>query len=85
MNPAGNPSSNPMGAINPIGASPPPLPVQLPASFIRAAFGPALLMVIGLLFVMEYAGGPRVEQTWPALIITAGLLKLGEFVGARGV
>lgn len=50
---------------------------------VRALFGPILLMVLGVLFVIEYSGGPRFGQTWPALIIAAGLLKLGEFLGAR--
>ena len=50
---------------------------------MRALFGPILLMVVGVLFVVEYSGGPRFGQTWPALIIVAGLLKLGEFLGVR--
>ena len=71
---------------SPTGASgPAPFPSPPPISLTRAAFGPVLLIVIGLLFVIEYAGGPRVDQTWPALIITAGLLKLAEYMGNRGV
>ncbi len=85
-----NPSDAPGGSMglgtSPMGTpGPAPLPLSPPISLTRAAFGPVLLIVIGLLFVIEYAGGPRVGQTWPALIITAGLLKLAEYMRNREV
>ena len=75
---------------NPFPAQPPPVPPEFSGpqggpniGFMRAVFGPVMLLVVGVLFVLDYAGGPNVGQTWPAFIIAAGLLKLGEFLGAR--
>lgn len=52
-------------------------------TLVRAVFGPVLLLIIGLMFVVDYSGGPSIGKTWPVLVIAAGLLKLGEFTGAR--
>ena len=52
-------------------------------TLVRALFGPVMLLLIGLMFVVDYSGGPSIGKTWPVLIIAAGLLKLGEFTGAR--
>jgi hypothetical protein len=60
-----------------------PLPPPVPYSFVRAVFGPVMLLMIGILFAIDYGGGASVTLTWPALIIVAGLLKLAEFMGAR--
>ena len=77
---------------SPYSTQPPPLSPNLTrapggpnAAFMRALFGPIMLLVVGILFAVDYAGGPSAGQTWPALIIVAGLLKLGEFMGARNV
>ena len=64
-------------------AMPAPALKQASTSFVRAIFGPMMLLVAGILFAIDYSGGPNVGRTWPVLIIAAGLLKLGEFVGAR--
>jgi hypothetical protein len=45
---------------------------------IRAARGPLLLIVLGLLFVAEYWGQLPFYRTWPALLIVYGLLLLLE-------
>jgi hypothetical protein len=63
--------------------TPPALPKQSSMALVRAMFGPLMLLVTGILFAIDYAGGPGVVRTWPVLIIAAGLLKLGEFAGAR--
>ena len=52
---------------------------------VRALFAPILFIVTGILFLIEYSGGPRFGQTWPALIIAAGVLKLAEFGGTRQI
>ncbi len=44
----------------------------------RAITGPALLVLTGALFLTDYAGSYRVEQTWPLLLIAAGIGKVAE-------
>jgi len=39
----------------------------------KALTVPLLLISSGTLFLVDYAGGPGVEQTWPVLLIIAGL------------
>lgn len=59
-------------------ASNPSLPPLL-----TALRGPALMILLGVLFAVEYAGGPNFGRTWPALLILAGLFKLIEYMGAQ--
>ncbi len=44
----------------------------------RAITGPVLLILTGVLFLADYSGGYRVGQTWPLLLIAAGLGKVAE-------
>lgn len=52
------------------------------ALFFQAIRGPVLLIVIGSLFATQQAGGARVSQTWPLVLIVYGLLRLLERVYA---
>ena len=54
-------------------------------SLLSVLQGPVLMIVLGALFAIEYAGGPSFSRTWPVLIILAGLFKLIEYKGARSV
>lgn len=48
------------------------------SELMRAIRGPILLIVLGLLFVVDYFGPFPFYQTWPVLLIVYGLLKLAE-------
>lgn len=50
--------------------------------FVRAARGPVLLIVVGILFALDQAGQWGFERTWPVLFIVYGVLKLIERVMA---
>jgi hypothetical protein len=50
---------------------------------ISAVRGPILLIGLGILFAMDHAGGRSFSQTWPALIVLFGVLKLLERVIRR--
>ena len=50
------------------------------AEVTRAARGPVLLIVLGLLFVGDYFGPFPFYKTWPVLLIAYGALKLLERV-----
>jgi hypothetical protein len=52
------------------------------AEIARAVTGPALLILTGTLFLADYSGGYRVGQTWPLLLIAAGLGKVGEHLAS---
>lgn len=45
--------------------------------------GPSLLMLTGVLFLWDYAGGYTVSQTWPLLLIVLGLGKVAERILSR--
>ncbi len=47
-------------------------------AFVQAIRGPILLIALGVLFIVDHAGGLPFHQTWPVLIILFGLLKLLE-------
>jgi hypothetical protein len=47
-------------------------------SLLSAIRGPVLLITLGVLFAIDYAGGVSVSRTWPALLIVVGLFKLAE-------
>lgn len=52
-------------------------------ALVRAVRGPIVLIVLGTLFAMGYAGGPQFSRTWPILIIVIGVMKLLERTLAR--
>jgi hypothetical protein len=58
--------------------------VESPA-FVRAIRGPLMLITLGGLFAMDYAGGWPVHRTWPLLLIVFGILKLAERMAPRRV
>lgn len=45
--------------------------------------GPLLLILTGLLFLWDYAGGYTVGQTWPLLLILLGAGKVAERIFSR--
>ena len=52
-------------------------------SLLTATRGPVLLITLGVLFAIDYAGGISVGRTWPALLIVVGLFKLAEHMAAK--
>lgn len=44
-----------------------------PRETVRAVAIPLLLITLGALFLLDYAGGPSVRQTWPVLLIVWGV------------
>ena len=53
-------------------------------NLVAAIRGPILLITLGTLVAIDYAGGYRFALTWPILIIVFGILKLGEKLGPHG-
>jgi len=53
------------------------------ASLLTALRGPVLLITLGTLFAIDYAGGVSVGRTWPALLIVVGLFKLAEHMAVK--
>jgi hypothetical protein len=47
-------------------------------SFVQAIRGPIMLIVLGSLVAIDYAGIYGFWRTWPVLIIVFGILKLME-------
>jgi len=52
-------------------------------SLLRAIRGPVLLVTFGALFLIDHSGGMGFGRTWPVLLIVLGLLRLGEYMGAK--
>ena len=52
-------------------------------SLLAALRGPVLVMTLGALFAIDYAGGFSVGRTWPALLIVLGLFKLAEHAAVK--
>ena len=48
----------------------------------RAVTGPLLLILTGALFLVDYSGGYPFGQTWPLLLIAAGLGKVVEHLAS---
>lgn len=48
------------------------------ANLLQASRGPILLITVGVLMVIDYNTPFSFGQTWPALIIVFGILKLAE-------
>jgi hypothetical protein len=53
------------------------------APLLRAIRGPVLVVVTGILFLIDHAGGSRFGNTWPVLLIVLGMLRLAEYWGAK--
>lgn len=53
------------------------------SAFIQAVRGPILLITLGSLVAIDYAGIYGFWRTWPVLIIVFGLLKLLERATAK--
>lgn len=47
-------------------------------SLVRAIRGPILLITVGTLFSIDHFGPYSFSNTWPALLIIVGVLKLFE-------
>jgi hypothetical protein len=52
-------------------------------SLVQAIRGPIMLITLGSLVAIDYAGVYGFWRTWPILIIVFGLLKLLERAGAK--
>jgi hypothetical protein len=52
-------------------------------SLLRAIRGPVLLVTLGTLFLIDHSGGMGFRRTWPVLLIVLGILRLGEYLGAK--
>jgi Domain of unknown function (DUF5668) len=52
-------------------------------SLLRAIRGPVLLVTLGALFLIDHSGGISFGRTWPVLLIVLGILRLGEYMGAK--
>ncbi len=53
------------------------------SSFVQAIRGPIMLITLGALVAIDYAGIYGFWRTWPILIIVFGVLKLLERAGAK--
>lgn len=52
------------------------------APFVAAIRGPVIMIVLGVLFALDYSAGIGFGKTWPILLIVAGLLHLIGRAGA---
>jgi hypothetical protein len=52
-------------------------------SFVQAIRGPIMLITLGTLVAIDYAGVYGFWRTWPILIIVFGVLKLLERAAAK--
>lgn len=48
------------------------------SNIFAAIRGPILLIAVGVLFAIDHAGIFGIRQSWPVLLVLAGLLKLFE-------
>ena len=55
------------------------------SNFLQAIRGPILLITLGSLVAIDYAGVYGFWRTWPILIIVFGVLKLLERASAKPV
>ena len=53
------------------------------SSFLQAVRGPIMLITLGALVAIDYAGVYGFWRTWPILIIVFGVLKLLERASAK--
>ena len=47
---------------------------RCPRCKARGVFGGAILITLGILFLLDEYGGPDFDQTWPVLLIVIGIL-----------
>ena len=47
---------------------------RCPRCKARGVFGGAILVTLGILFLLDEYGGPDFDQTWPVLLIVIGVL-----------
>ena len=52
-------------------------------SFPNAVRGPVMMIVIGILFAIDHAGGASISRTWPVILVTLGAMRLWAYLGAR--
>jgi hypothetical protein len=55
------------------------------SAVIQAIRGPLMLITLGALVAIDYAGVYGFWRTWPVLIIVFGVLKLAERASAKPV
>jgi hypothetical protein len=48
------------------------------AAFLRAVKGPVMMITIGTLFALDNFTPFKFHQTWPVLLVVAGILSLGK-------
>ena len=53
------------------------------SNFVQAIRGPIMLITLGVLVAIDYAGIYGFWRTWPVLIIVFGVLKLAERAAAK--
>ncbi|MCC6586360.1 MAG: hypothetical protein IT168_06545 [Bryobacterales bacterium] len=53
-------------------------------SYVRAIRGPVLLIVLGVLLLIDFAGSLSFWRSWPALLVVMGLMILLERVVTPG-
>jgi hypothetical protein len=53
------------------------------AALINAIRGPVLVITVGILLALDQFTSISFRQTWPALLIVAGILSLGQWAGRR--
>jgi hypothetical protein len=58
-------------------------PTRRSGTLVSAIRGPVVLIILGVLFAIEYNGGPRFSRTWPVLVISFGVLRLLEYLGSQ--
>ena len=52
-------------------------------SLLRSIRGPVMLVTLGMLFMIDHAGGTSFHRTWPVLLIVLGVMWLGEYMGSK--
>lgn len=53
------------------------------AALMNAIRGPVLVITVGILLALDQFTSISFRQTWPALLIVAGILSLGQWAGRR--
>jgi hypothetical protein len=53
-------------------ANGPQQPILSSRETVRAIAIPLVFITLGVLFLLDYSGGPAVRQTWPVLLIVGG-------------
>jgi uncharacterized membrane protein YwaF len=53
-------------------------------AWIRAATTPLLVLSLGALFWNQYQGGFSVAESWPALLVLGGLLRVADHLTRDG-